>query len=106
LRSPSISDRAGIKVRPYAVRHNFRHSEVLAAAAMQIEGFPLPIAVDLCPGDAAAIALLDAISRSPNLMHPTRNGRLVMNLPMWGDDTDEMAARVVEVFSSFAAPPQ
>jgi hypothetical protein len=73
---------------------------------MQIEGFPLPIAVDLCPGDAAAIALLDAISRSPNLMHPTRNGRLVMNLPMWGDDTDEMAARVVEVFSSFAAPSQ
>jgi len=41
-------------------------------------------------------------------MHPARNGRLVMTLAMWGDDTTAMAAKVLGVFSSFdsAAAPR
>jgi hypothetical protein len=95
-------DRAGIKVRPHAVRHGFRHSELLAAAALKIEGFPLPIAVDLYPSETAAIERPDAAKQSPNLKHSARNGRLIMSLTMWGDDTDEMATKVAEVFASFA----
>jgi len=46
--------------------------------------------------------ILQQLSVVPNLTHPNRNGRLVMNLPMWGGDTEEMAKRVVIAFSSFA----
>lgn len=94
-------DRSGVEVRPYAVRHGFRHTEVLAAAAFKIVGYPLPIAMELCPTEQAAIEHLEAVKRSPNLAHPARNGRLVMDLPMWGDDTSEMAAKVLSIFSSF-----
>ena len=93
----------GIKVRPYAVRNGFPHSEVLATAAFEIEGFPLPIAVDLCPDERQAEGQFRNIQVSPNLMHPRQNGRLVMNLPMWGEGTDEMAKKVENAFSSFHA---
>jgi len=62
-------DRNGIEVRPYAVRHNFRHSEVLASAALKIDGFPLPIDVILCPTEQSAMERFEAVKRSPNLMH-------------------------------------
>ncbi|WP_457426449.1 hypothetical protein [Roseateles sp. P5_E7] len=91
----------GIKGHIYAVRHGYRHSEMTAAAAFQIDGFPLPISFDDCPNEVAAEALYQAIQRSPNLTHPQRNGTLVLNLPMWGDDTDAMAARVREAFGTF-----
>src|SRR5215470_8588790 len=78
-------NRRGMEVRPYAVRHNFRHSEVLAVAAVKIVGFPLPIEVILCPTEQSAIERLESVKRSPNLMHPARNGRLVMALGMWGE---------------------
>jgi hypothetical protein len=94
-------DRNGVKVHAYAVRHGFRHSEVLAAAGLKIVGFPLPIGVVLCPTEQAATEQLNAAERSPNLTHPARNGRLVMNLPMWGDDASDMAAKVADIFSSF-----
>ena len=94
-------EQSGINVRPYAIRHGFPHSEVLASAAFEILGFPLPIAVGLCPSEQSAMERLAAVKRSPNLTHPARNGRLVMNLPMWGDDTDDMAAKVVKVFALF-----
>jgi hypothetical protein len=94
-------DRSGMEVRPYAVRHGFHHSEVLASAAFQIVDFPLPIGVILCPTEQAAMERFEAVERSPNLMHPARNGRMVMNLPMWGDDTEDMAAKVVHAFASF-----
>jgi hypothetical protein len=96
-------DRNGIEVRPYPVRHNLRHSEVLAVAAYKIDGFPLPIDVILCPTEQSAMERFEAVKRSPNLMHPARNGRLVMTLAMWGDDTAEMAAKVLSIFSSFEA---
>jgi hypothetical protein len=93
--------RNGIDVRAYAVRHGFRHTEVLAAAGLKIVGFPLPIVVVLCPTEEAATEHLEAIKRSPNLMYPARNGSLVMDLPMWGGDTSDMAAKALSIFSSF-----
>jgi hypothetical protein len=94
-------DRSGIKVRPYAVRHNYRHSQVLAVAAFEIAGFRLPIGVVLCPTEQSAIERFDSMRRSPNLSPVVRNGRLVMNLAMWGDDTASMAGKVESVFASF-----
>ncbi|MBF5039199.1 hypothetical protein INP77_06815 [Methylophilus sp. 13] len=91
----------GIKGHIYPVRHGFRHTEVSAAAAFQIEGFPLPIAIEQCPNEAAAEAHLVSLKASPNLMHPQRNGLIVVNLPMWGDDTTEMATKVSNAFTSF-----
>ena len=93
----------GLDVRPYAVRHGYRHSEVTASAGFEIAGYPLAISVAVCPTSAAADAYLPRVTVSPNLMPPTRNGRLVMDLPMWGDDTSAMAKRVTDAFSTFAA---
>jgi hypothetical protein len=98
-------NRNGINVTPYAVRHGFKHSEVVASAALQIDAYPLPISIDLCPNEVAAESFLHTIAASPNLMHPQRNQRLVMYLPMWGNDTDAMAAKVKGVFSSFQPKP-
>jgi hypothetical protein len=96
-------NRSGIPVRPYAVRHGYRHSQVTAAAAFEIIGYPLGVSVDLCPNEVEAQQQLAAIAASPNLTHPDRNGDLVMYLPMWGDDTKEMAARIGDIFASFRA---
>jgi hypothetical protein len=97
-------DRSGIKVRSYAVRHNFRHSHVLAAAAFEIAGFPLPIGVVLCPTEPSAKEHFEAVKRNPLLLPAARNGRLVMKLAMWGDDTADMAGKVERVFASFEPP--
>lgn len=94
-------DRNGINVTPYAVRHGFKHSEVLASASLQIDTYPLAISIDLCPNEVAAESFLQQIAASPNLMHPQRNQRLVMYLPMWGQDSDATAAKVRGVFASF-----
>ncbi len=94
-------NRNGIEVRPYAVRHGFRHSKVLASAAFKIEGFALPVDVILCPTEQSAMERFEAVKQSPNLMHPARNGRVVMTFAMWGDDTTDMAAKVTSIFSSF-----
>ena len=91
----------GLDVRPYPVRHGFRHSYVSAAAAFEIPGFPLVVAIDVCPTTDAAEARLRSVALSPNLTHPARNGRIVMYLPMWGNDTGVMAQRIQESFSSF-----
>jgi hypothetical protein len=95
---------SGIPVRPYAVRNGFSHSIVVAAAALEIEGFPLPVSVDVCPNAAVAANHLLAIEESPNLTHPMRNGRIIIYLPMWGDDTGVMAKRVELAFASFSHP--
>jgi len=94
-------DQQGLHVRPYAIRHGFPHSEVVASAAFEIIGFPLPVAFDVCPNVAAADAHYRDVIASPNLTHPMRNGLLVMNLPMWGSDTGEMAAKVENIFASY-----
>jgi hypothetical protein len=96
-------DRSGINVRRYAVRHNFRRSQVQAVAAFEIGGFRLPIGVVLCPTEQSAIEHFESMKRNPNLLPAARNGRLVMDLAMWGDDTDtaDMAAKMARVFASF-----
>jgi hypothetical protein len=91
----------GIKGHIYPVRHGFRHTDVSAAAAFQIDGFPLPIAFEQCPNEAAAEAHLVSVKASSNLMHSQRNGLLILNLPMWGDDTTEMANKVSNAFTTF-----
>jgi hypothetical protein len=91
----------GLKGHVYPVRHNFRHSMVTAAAAFEIEGYPLPISFVQCPTIEVAESQFISVKGSPNLMHPQRNGLLVMHLPMWGDDTGAMARRVSTAFSSF-----
>ncbi len=97
----------GIKGHLYAVRHGYRHSEMTAAAAFQIDGYPLPVLVEQCTGELLAEEHLHAVQRAPNLMNARRNGLLVMNLPMWGDGTGSMATRVTDAFVSFngALPP-
>ncbi|MEX8503723.1 MAG: hypothetical protein AB3X41_11865 [Leptothrix ochracea] len=94
---------SGLKGHIYAVKHGFRHSEVVAAAAFQIDGFPLPVSFEQCPTEVAAEAHLQFMQRGPNLMHPQRNGLLVMYLPMWGDDTEAMARKVTNAFASLKA---
>jgi hypothetical protein len=91
----------GIEVRPYAVRSMFPFSEVSSAAALEIRGYPLPISLIVCPNEAAALKQLESTKLNENLLHPTRNGLVVMNLPMWGEGTEEMASKVVSVFSQF-----
>jgi hypothetical protein len=92
---------SGIDVRPYPVRNRFRHSVVTAAAAFEIKGYPLPVTIEVCPNAVAAATHLVNVAHSPNLMGAMQNGRLVMSLPMWGDDTVIMAGRVHGAFSSF-----
>jgi hypothetical protein len=91
----------GLKGHIYSVRHNFRHSEVSAAAAFEIDGFSLPISFEESPSLQAAQAHYEVMSRGPNLMHLQRNGQLVLYLPMWGSDTEPMALKVEHAFSSF-----
>lgn len=92
---------SGIDVRPYPVRNGFRHSVVTAAAAFEIKGHPLPVSIDVCPNAVVATNHLVSVANSPNRAGPMQNGRLVMFLPMWGDDTAEMARIVHRAFSSF-----
>ena len=91
----------GIEVRPYAVRSMFPFSEVSSAAALEIKGYPLPISLIVCPNEAAALKQLESAKLNENLLYPTRNGLVIMNLPMWGEGTEEMAGKVVSLFSQF-----
>ena len=91
----------GIEARPYAVRSTFPYSQVSSAAALEIKGYPLAISLMVCPNEAAAVKQLESAKLNENLLHPTRNGLVVMNLPMWGEGTEEMANKVVSVFSQF-----
>lgn len=91
----------GIEVRPYAVRNMFPYSEISSAAALEITGYPLPISLIVCPNEAAAIKQLESAKINENSLHPTKNGLVVMTLPMWGEGTEEIANRIVSVFSQF-----
>lgn len=93
---------AGLLARFYPVRHGFRHSQVLAHGAYELVNFPLPISVSASPTEAAAEAHRLAIERSPNLLNPTRIGRLVIDFPMWGEGTEEMMSKVESAISTFA----
>lgn len=91
----------GIEVRPYPVRSTFPYSQVSSVAALEIKGYPLPIALTICPSEEAALKRLASAKLNKNLLYPTKNGLVVMDLPMWGEGTEEMASRVVSVFSQF-----
>ena len=92
---------SGIQVRPYAVRHGYRHSEVLSVAAFEIVGYPLAVTLVVTPNEQSAANMLARTAASPNLTHAQRNGLIVMDLPMWGDDTKDMATKVTNAFQSF-----
>ena len=92
---------AGFLARFYPVRHGFHHSQVSAHGAYELTSFPLPVSVSACPTEEAAEAHRQAIERSPNLLNPTRKGRLVIWFPMWGDDTSEMMVKVSNAVASF-----
>ncbi|MBC7489023.1 MAG: hypothetical protein H7240_02445 [Glaciimonas sp.] len=91
----------GLKGSVYPVRHGYRHSQISAAAAFKIEGYPLPVSITQCADEAAAERHLRAVESAPNLMHAQRKGLLVLDLPMWGDDTDAMATKVTNAFATF-----
>jgi hypothetical protein len=91
----------GIHGHIRAIPQGFQHSYVIAAAAYQIDGYPLEISLDQSPTETAAEELLHAVSSSQNLTHPQRNGVIVMYLPMWGKDTTAMATKVSQAFASF-----
>ena len=93
--------KSGINVRPYPVGNRYPRSILSAAAAFQIEDFPLPVSVDVCPDAVVASKHLADVMTSPNLVGPMQNGRLVMYLPMWGADTADMAVKVHNAFASF-----
>src|SRR5258708_36076999 len=80
--------KSGIPVRPYAVRHNFRHTEMSAAAAFEIKGFPLPVSIDVCPNAAGAANHLLGMSFSHHLSAPRLNARLLMTVPTCAPGTD------------------
>jgi hypothetical protein len=92
---------SGIQVRPYAVRHGYRHSEVSSAAAFEIPGFPLVVGLLVTPNEQSAADMLARTAASPNLTHAQRNGLIVMDLPMWGPGTNDMATKVTNAFQSF-----
>ena len=91
----------GLKGHLYPVRHGYRHTQITAASAFQIDGYSLPIVLEECSNEFVAANHLSVIQASPNLTHGQRNDLLVLNLPMWGDDTDTMATRVTNAFTSF-----
>lgn len=97
----------GINVEaPYPVRHGYFHSQITAVAAMPIKDFPLPITITVCANNAQAERYFLSAKSSPRFMHTTINSQLVMVLPMWGDDTDELANKAVLAFSNFQVPTE
>jgi hypothetical protein len=94
----------GIEVRPRALRHGFPHSQVSAVATYEFQKFPLPFQITECPDEIAAEQQLQAINRSPNVGPGYRNGRLLLDFAMWGDDTKPIPDRVIAAFQSFKAP--
>lgn len=91
----------GIKVSLSPVRHGFSHASMLAHGAFRIESFPLPVSLSQSPAEAAAERHLQQTVRSPNLMHPARNGSLVIAFPMWGEDAIAVTKQFTAEFETF-----
>jgi hypothetical protein len=83
----------------YPVRHGFRHSSVTAVIGYKINDLPIPFTVIDCPSE-------DAAERRLQLSQPEwlaqRSGSLIIQFPMWGDDTRALADRVMRVFLDHA----
>ncbi len=90
----------GVAVSAKPVRHGFRYNDVYTCSSIQIKNFPLPIMIDLCLTEEAAIRQLEKIKNSPNLVHPIKNGNMIFYLPMWKND-DPMGLKVKEIFQKF-----
>ena len=93
---------SGVQGTYYPVRHGFRHSSVTAVIANKISGYPIPFAVVECPSETAAQGRM--LSSSTAWL-PQRNGSLVIDFAVWGDDARELAAHLSSVFLTFKPVP-
>ncbi|GLH82375.1 hypothetical protein SSBR45G_72840 [Bradyrhizobium sp. SSBR45G] len=89
---------SGIAGTFYPARHGFRHSSVIAVMAYKIDGLPIPFTVTECPSDAAAESQQQA---SPPEWQPKRNGSLVIQFPMWDEESWNSVDQVSSVFAGF-----
>jgi hypothetical protein len=96
--------REGIAGRLYPVRHGYRHSRVVAAAAFEVEDFPLPVSLTEYATDAEAERRAARRPDLPDGLQPIRNGRLVMNFWAWGDEGNGMAGKLARAFTSYRRP--
>ena len=93
-------ERNGIKVSPYAVRHDFRHSEVQAVAAFKVAELPIPFIVFVCPDKRSAAVQLDTL-KGDGVRRTGQNGRMVLDLGLWADDDQERALKIIDIFKAF-----
>ena len=93
---------SGLPGNFYPVRHGFGHSSVTAAIAYKINDFPVPFTVVDCPSEAAAAGRLQS---TPPARFTRRSGSLVIEFPMWDDDTHAMVDRVSRVFLDYSPRP-
>ena len=89
----------------YAVRHGFSRSKVLAVAAFQIDDYSAPFM--LTDHSSILIAEQSAIRREdlPEELHPEVNGAVVLDFPVWGEDTPPMARAIRKVFLAYSSKP-
>jgi hypothetical protein len=93
--------RTGLVGHIYPVRHGFSHSRVIAVAAFEIKGYPLPFVLTAYANDSAAAAGSGQKSGLPQELQPAKNGNVVLDFPSWGDDTFKMAQSVRQAFLSY-----
>jgi hypothetical protein len=89
---------SGLPGNFYPVRHGFWHSSVTAVIAYKINDFPVPFTVVDCPSEAAAESRLQS---TPSAWLAQRGGSLIIEFPMWGDDTRAMVDGVSRVFLDY-----
>jgi hypothetical protein len=94
---------SGVHGTYYPVRHGFRHSSVTAVIAYKMDNHPIPFAVVEYPSEAAAQERIQSIHPA---WLPRRNGALILEFSMWGDDMRELANRVTNVFLTFKPNPE
>jgi len=71
---------------------------VTAVIAYKINEFPVPFGVVDCPSEVAAESRLQS---TPPAWLAQRNGALIIEFSMWGDDTRAMVDRVSRVFLDY-----
>ena len=96
---------SGIPGHIYPVRHGYFHSRMHAAAAFEIDGYPLPLALLDCATEQEAAVFSAGKDTLPPELRPARNGTLVLDFPSWGDDTFPQADRARKAFLSFRREP-
>ncbi|MBJ2138972.1 hypothetical protein JEU11_21225 [Paraglaciecola chathamensis] len=89
----------------YPVRHGYNHSRVLSVSAFKIEDYPLPFGLVDCATEQEAISRSSPQAGLPNELQPVRNGKVVLDFTLWGDDTISMAQSVKNVFMDYVHEP-